>query len=67
MALKPGDRLMLSSDGLHGPVSETVIAERLGRSLTLEAIGASLVEAALGAGGSDDITVVLCATDLSRM
>ncbi len=57
--LQPGDRILLCSDGLHGVVDGTVISEVLDiRSDPGEACDA-LVGAANGAGGPDNITVVV--------
>ncbi|HJZ55740.1 MAG TPA: protein phosphatase 2C domain-containing protein [Gemmataceae bacterium] len=53
-----GDQLLLCTDGLTGMVSEDKIAALLGHG---SATGASqaLVDAALAAGGKDNVTVVL--------
>ncbi len=54
-----GSQLLLSTDGLHGVVDEEIILETLNSGQTLEAKAHYLVEAALRAGGPDNITVVL--------
>ncbi len=54
-----GDLLLLSSDGLHGPLSDGEIARELSLDRPLEKTCAALVEAALAQGGTDNITVVL--------
>ncbi len=59
LELHPGSLLLLSSDGLHGPVSEEEICEILLRPISLEARAHLLIEAARQAGGPDNITVVL--------
>jgi protein phosphatase len=59
LALQPGDRLLLCSDGLSSVVSHEEIAARLGAGTTLEAVCASLVEAANAAGGPDNITALV--------
>lgn len=57
--ITPGSQIMLSTDGLHGVVDEETILETLNSGQTLEAKAHYLVEAALRAGGPDNITVVL--------
>lgn len=59
LPVPPGGLLLLSSDGLHGPVNEETIREILLRPISLEQRGHLLVEAARQAGGPDNITVVL--------
>jgi protein phosphatase len=59
LALLPGDRLLLASDGLHGFVSAEAIAERLSRAPTAQAAAQALFEAALAADGNDNITAVV--------
>ena len=58
MELEPGDRVVLSSDGLHGVVREDRI-QRLAGASTMEGALKSLVAAANSAGGPDNITVVM--------
>lgn len=59
LAVPPGSLLLLSSDGLHGPVDREMIRQILIRPISLEDRGHLLVEAAREAGGPDNITVVL--------
>ena len=59
LEVEPGDLFLLSSDGLHGMISDRDIARILSADWTLEARCDSLVEAALDAGGADNVTVVL--------
>jgi protein phosphatase len=59
LSLPSDGLLLLSSDGLHGPVEEETIREILLRPISLEKRGHLLVEAARQAGGPDNITVVL--------
>jgi serine/threonine protein phosphatase PrpC len=56
---QPGDQILLSSDGLHGVVEATVIAEVLAGNGNLESKCRRLIEAARQAGGPDNITAVL--------
>ncbi len=57
--LPPGSLVLLSSDGLHGPVSEEEIREILLYPISLEHRAHLLIEAARAAGGPDNITVIL--------
>jgi protein phosphatase len=56
--LRPGDRILLASDGLTDLVEESVIAETLATRADDDAVPA-LVAAALGRGGRDNITCAL--------
>jgi serine/threonine protein phosphatase PrpC len=56
---RPGDQILLSSDGLHGVIDATVIAKALAGNGDLESKCRRLIEAAKQAGGPDNITVVL--------
>jgi len=60
-----GDRLLLSSDGLHGVVSDDAIGVVLGGDATLEAMCQSLIDAANAAGGPDNITTLIVQVDVS--
>lgn len=57
---KKGDILLLCSDGLHGLVCDEDIAKVLDSEDCLSDMCDSLVSMALKAGGTDNITVVLC-------
>ncbi|MCU1234510.1 MAG: protein serine/threonine phosphatase [Candidatus Solibacter sp.] len=57
--LEPGDRLLLCSDGLHGPVEHDVIARLLGQYRELAPAVEALIDCALQNGGPDNVTVVL--------
>lgn len=54
-----GDRVLLCSDGLHGLVSEADIRTALAQSDDLTSTTKTLVDQALAAGGSDNVTVVV--------
>jgi PPM family protein phosphatase len=57
--VRPGDVLMLCSDGLTSMISEDEVAEILSGASSLQQAGEELVGAANAAGGRDNITVVL--------
>ena len=59
LRLENGDRLLLSTDGLHDLVDNDRIAEILGHHAEPKAACQALVEAALDQGGRDNITVVV--------
>jgi len=59
VALREGDRVLLCSDGLHGPVSDEAIGEILTRTPDLAKASEALIAAALAAGGPDNVTVVV--------
>jgi protein phosphatase len=54
-----GDQLLLCTDGLTEMVDDDLIASVLHEAKTAQAACDDLVDLALGAGGSDNITVVL--------
>ena len=56
--LRPGDRLLLCSDGLTNMVCDMDLLEALGSGLSSEKICKRLVAAANRVGGADNITVV---------
>lgn len=56
--LEPGDRLLLCSDGLFGPVGDAAIARIMGENPSDDACK-KLIAAANEAGGPDNITVVV--------
>ena len=57
--LRDGDLLVLSTDGLHGEISENTLYSILNYDTSLENKAKALVKAALDAGGKDNITVVM--------
>jgi serine/threonine protein phosphatase PrpC len=62
---RPGDRLLLCSDGLSGLVEASKLQASLAQSgLSLEELADRLVELALDAGGDDNVTVVLIEDDV---
>jgi protein phosphatase len=54
-----GDLLVLSTDGLHKQIPESTLISILNAAADLETKAKSLVKAALDAGGTDDITLVM--------
>jgi protein phosphatase len=58
LALRPGDRLLLCSDGLWGELPEDAIGRELARGAP-ERCARALVDAANRAGGRDNITVLV--------
>jgi len=58
--LAPGDLLLLCSDGLWEPLGEARLGELLGGEPALPALAAALCDAALAAGGTDDVSALLC-------
>jgi serine/threonine protein phosphatase PrpC len=59
MTVRKGDRLLLCSDGLVGPVSDEEIVDLLERNAEPEKAAAALIERANALGGPDNITVIV--------
>jgi serine/threonine protein phosphatase PrpC len=57
--LRRGDRILLCSDGLHGPVPGREIARILGAGADINHVAHELIQAALAAGGPDNVTVIV--------
>ncbi|HLP07320.1 MAG TPA: hypothetical protein VK178_04080, partial [Opitutaceae bacterium] len=57
--LQPGDRLLLSSDGLTKPVESAQLAVALARADSPAGAVADLIALANAAGGPDNITAVV--------
>ena len=55
----PGTQFLLCSDGLSKEISDRRIAEELGRNLSPQQTVQNLVQAALDAGGRDNVTAVV--------
>lgn len=60
LLLMDGDRILLCTDGLTEMVEDAAIAETLDREESAQDACNALVEKALAAGGTDNVTVVLC-------
>ncbi len=58
-SLRPGDRLLLTSDGLTTMVPEDLIIEILKRPSTPETLVGALIDAANAAGGADNTTAIV--------
>lgn len=54
-----GDRYLLCSDGLSGPVSEETLAETLRTATDVQAACDQLIDLALRAGGPDNVTAIV--------
>jgi serine/threonine protein phosphatase PrpC len=59
MNLLPGDRFLISSDGLHDVLEDEEISTLLGVEEPVEVIASSLMDRAVQAGSADDISVVV--------
>jgi PPM family protein phosphatase len=57
--LRRGDRILLCSDGLHGAISGQEIARILGAASDINHVAQGLIQAALAAGGPDNVTVIV--------
>ena len=57
--LKPGDRLLLCSDGLYGYASAEAIQYQLGSGDAPEHVARDLIELALRGGGGDNVTTIV--------
>lgn len=55
----PGDRLLLCSDGLHSMIEDEEIQSILARTRDPQRCASALVNAAIAAGGLDNVTVVI--------
>lgn len=59
VALAEHDRILLTTDGVHGTLSARRIEKLLGARNSADADAAAIVEAALGAGSQDNATAVV--------
>jgi len=57
--LRRGDRILLCSDGLHGSIPDEEIADVLRAQADMNDCARALIQAALAAGGPDNVTVVV--------
>jgi protein phosphatase len=58
-AFAPGDMLILCSDGLHGSLPDHRLAETIRHASGVKEIAQGLVDQALKAGATDNITVIV--------
>jgi len=58
-SLKPGDRVLLCTDGLYGEVSHESVERILSTDITAKQKADQLLEASLKAGGVDNITLIV--------
>ncbi|HWU91116.1 MAG TPA: protein phosphatase 2C domain-containing protein [Kofleriaceae bacterium] len=58
--LRRGDRVLLCSDGLHGLVADPALALLMSLPHTVAASAKLLIAAARAAGGTDNITAIVC-------
>jgi len=65
--LRRGDRVLLCSDGLHGLVGDPALALLLSEPHTVAEAVKLLIAAARAAGGSDNITAVVCEVGGDRL
>ena len=59
----PGDVLLLSTDGLHGVLDDSRIADILASTPSLPDVGKALVDSVLESGAPDNVTAVLISAD----
>lgn len=59
MNWRPGDRLLLCTDGLNGELSDTEMAQWLGNFESPRAAAEKLAQQALDAGGRDNISLIV--------
>jgi len=65
--LRRGDRVLLCSDGLHGLVGDPALALLLSEPHTVAEAVRLLIAAARAAGGTDNITAVVCQVSGDRL
>jgi protein phosphatase len=66
LALKPGDRLLLCSDGLYGGAPMAAIRRVLGSSAAPERVAHQLVARVLKGDAADNVSAVVIAVDRGR-
>lgn len=61
--LRPGDTLVMTTDGVHGHMPEREIAARINASGDLDAAARAIVEEALARGSDDNLTIQVVRID----
>ncbi|MCC6164532.1 MAG: serine/threonine-protein phosphatase [Acidobacteria bacterium] len=64
LTLQPGDRLLISSDGLHGVIADDRVSAALASTEGLDHACQTLIEEANAAGGPDNITTLMLEIDV---
>lgn len=59
ITLKGGDRIVLTTDGVHGVLEAAWLAQIAGQPGDLEAVATALIDAALASGSRDNVTAVV--------
>jgi len=62
---RKGDLYLLCSDGLTDMIDENQVHDILTRPVSVESMAEALIQAALAAGGMDNVTVVLALADIA--
>ena len=57
--LEPGDRLLLTSDGVHDFIPQQNLQAQLAENSTVDAIAAKLIQSALDNGSDDNVSAVV--------
>lgn len=67
VALQPGDRVLLCSDGLYGYASTEAMQQLAGSQESPETVVRQLVELALRGGGGDNVTVIVLDAGVAQL
>lgn len=59
IALKAGERFLMTSDGVHGAIEHPQLTELMRRGGDLQTVARSLIDAALAAGSRDNVTALV--------
>ena len=59
LPIEAGDRFLLCTDGLSGPLSDEEIAAVISEDKSPQELADSLVEQANGKGGPDNVTIIV--------
>ncbi len=61
--VRPGDAFLLSTDGLHDLVRDDDICQTVQKAETPQLAAEALVQKALDAGGTDNVSIIVVQTD----